>query len=247
MAVAKDGASLSRRLGRIVEDITTLEVNTIICDGMTGEQMTDPRHALFDLGSEYLDALMRLDPGFEPPPEMVAPAPICGGRAAFRALHKGAREALRRGDDRVHGDRAILTRVKVKSGQLVALFDRLRQRAREEGDAAAPAIRDNELTRNQINGSGDSTRKPPPLPLAADDRVLLRKTWELSTELIALQSVITLDGDVVSRVSRDFADDDHKVIHRIHGEGLTIAMANWSALMQAIAAMIGSVLGKKRG
>ena len=245
MAVAKDGASLSRRLGRIVEDITTLEVNTIICDGMTGEQMTDPRHALFDLGSEYMEALARLDPEFKPPPAMVALEPVCGGREAFRALHKGARAALARGD-RIRGDRAILTRVKVKSGQLVALFDRLRERVRDEGIAIEPAVLDNELTRNQINGSSDSRTKPPPLPLAADDRILLRKTWELSTELIALQSVITLDGDVVSRVSRDFADDDHKVIHRIHGEGLTIAMASWSALIQAIAQMIASVMGKRR-
>ncbi|MCA9662645.1 MAG: hypothetical protein KC486_30170, partial [Myxococcales bacterium] len=178
-------------------------------------------------------------------PAMVALEPVCGGREAFRALHKGARAALARGD-RIRGDRAILTRVKVKSGQLVALFDRLRERVRDEGIAIEPAVLDNELTRNQINGSSDSRTKPPPLPLAADDRILLRKTWELSTELIALQSVITLDGDVVSRVSRDFADDDHKVIHRIHGEGLTIAMASWSALIQAIAQMIASVMGKRR-
>ena len=80
-------ADLRAKLGRIVEDITSLEVNTILCDGMTGEQMTDPRQALFDVGSEYIDVLRRLIPGYEPGaqgklPAATLAAAIAGGAPA---------------------------------------------------------------------------------------------------------------------------------------------------------------------
>ncbi|MCB9565941.1 MAG: hypothetical protein H6710_01730 [Myxococcales bacterium] len=234
-------ADLRAKLGRIVEDITSLEVNTILCDGMTGEQMTDPRQALFDVGSEYIDVLRRLIPGYEPPPQTLLVDPICGSREVFRALHKAARDGLRAADadgrELAPHDRALLTRVKVKSGQLVALFDRLKA---GRAQASAAEALDNELCRAEINGR--SGPKPPPLPLSPDDFVLLRKTWELSTETIAMQSVITLDGDVVSRIQRGYADERHAVIHRIHGDGLRVALASWRELITAIGELVARIM-----
>lgn len=221
------------KLGRIVEDITSLEVNTILCDGMTGERMIDPRRALFDLGVEYIDALRRLVPGFQAPPQTLTADPICGSREVFRALHRAASDALQaaESDGRELGprDRTILVRVKVQSGQLVALFDRLKA---ARGAPSAPDAIENELSRTVIDGEGGS--KPPPLTLTLDDHMLLRKTWELSTETIAMQTVITLDGDVVSRIQRDYADERYAVVHRIHAEGLRVALASWREMISAI-------------
>lgn len=232
--------SARSKLGRILEDIGTLEVNTVLCDGMTGEQMTDPRHALFDLGDEYLGAVARLVPGFQPPPESQGKDPIRGARGVFELLHRAARDALR-GDAAAAlapSDRALLTRVKVKSGQLVALFDRLRAAAPAADSSAAV---DNALSRADINGSGARPR-PPPLPLSRDDHILLRKIWELSTDTIALQTVITLDGDVVSRVQRDYAGAAHADLHRLHGDGIAIAIRSWGAMIKAAADLLASLV-----
>jgi hypothetical protein len=46
--------------------------------------------------------------------------------------------------------------------------------------------------------------------------------------------LITLDGDVVSRVQRDFATPQHDALHRLHGEGVKIALSNWSRIIKAI-------------
>ena len=231
--------SARTKLGRIVEDIGTLEVNTVLCDGMTGEQMTDPRHALFDLGDEYLGAVARLVPGFQPPPETQGKDPIRGARGVFEHLHRAARDALRAdaGSALSPSDRALLTRIKVKSGQLVALFDRLRAAAPADPDAAV----DNALSRADINGSGARPR-PPPLPLSRDDHILLRKVWELSTDTIALQTVITLDGDVVSRIQRDYASAAHADLHRLHGDGIAVAIRSWGAMIKAAADLLASLV-----
>lgn len=230
-------AVLGGKLGRMVEDITTLEVNTIICDGMTGEEMSDPRQALFDVGAEYIDVLRRLVPGFQPPPES-APGPdqVCGSRAVFAALHVAARDA---DPDHLAGlsthERTLVTRVRVKSGHLVALFDRLRSATSDPADHI-----DNTLCRRAINGSDGFTR-PPPLPLTYDERMLLRKIWELSTETIAMQTVINLSGDVVSRLQRDYIGEQHAVLHKIHGEGIRIALTSWGAMIQAIGDLLGAL------
>lgn len=224
------------KLGRVVEDITTLEINTILCDGMTGEQMADPRQALFDLGYEYIEALRGLVPGFVPPPRSQGAEPICGSREVFAHLHRAARDALVAPPAGLgRQDRALVTRIKVKSGQLVALFDRLRQ-----GADPAAAI-DNELCRADINGSAGRPA-PPPLPLAQDDLIQLRKIWELSTDTIAMQTVITLGGDVVSRMQRDLVTDENAVLLRVHADGIKIALSSWGAMIKALGEFVGSLL-----
>lgn len=211
-------------LGRILEDIVTIEINTIVCNGMTGEQMVDPRHALFDIGVEYIEALRKLGADLDSLPDTCKKddKPVCGSKDVFSKLYEIARdfESTQTHTTCTPRQVTLVNRIKVKSGQIVALFDRLK------GET-------NEFSRSAMNDP--DTKKP--MVLGHDDRVFIRKIWELGTEEVVMQTVITLDGDVVSRVQRDFASKDHDVLHRLHGEGIKIALSTWATIIETIKAV----------
>ncbi len=224
---------LRGKIGRVVESITTLEINTLLADGMTGEQMVDPRQGLFDVGEEYCHAVKRLVPGLAEGHPALLGDQSCGSKQAFAALYTVAKQALAAPPANLSNvDRALLQRIKVKSAQVGAMFDRLAE------SSSTGAHLDNNLSRKQMN----LHPRPPPLPLEQDDLVFLRKIWELSTATIAVQTVITLGGDVVSRVQRDLIFDEHTTLLNIHREGISVAVASWSSMIKAIGEFFSSLI-----
>ena len=64
-----------------------------------------------------------------------------------------------------------------------------------------------------------------------DDLIQLRKIWEVGTEDIVMQTVIQLDGDVVSRIVPQYADDTYSGLHQFHSLGVNTALKYWGNLL----------------
>ena len=82
--------------------------------------------------------------------------------------------------------------------------------------------------------------------MTPDERVTLRKIWEVGTETVMLQTTIQLDGDVLTRL-RPFRDDTdaarYERLHTLHREGVETALATWQTLIDTAVRFVGLFTG----
>jgi hypothetical protein len=101
-------------------------------------------------------------------------------------------------------------------------------------------IRDNCATIVQIIGRRDAD---PKRELSVDDFITLRKIWEIGTEEIVMQTVIHLDGDVMTRVQPRWAGPDGRALLAIHSTSVATATSYWKLLVDTLGAFIQGVVG----
>jgi hypothetical protein len=71
-----------------------------------------------------------------------------------------------------------------------------------------------------------------PLPLRDSDLVMIRKVWELGTEVIAMQTIVQVDGDVITRLNPAFLDEKkYPKLYDYHNKGVDIALEHWASLI----------------
>lgn len=340
----------SDRVKRLVDDLTSLEINTIRRAEMTGESMPDPRHALYDIAAQYNTALNTLlagdarritggapqsvvavrftQPAYRHGEAMMLAVTVQDGRAAPQAgllirsmirsgpqmvpmqpassapdapcarLQSGQRDpgTLLEAKTDAHGGAFLLLSVPddARAGACVwievagieveieipltqvrgdlATFHYLNRRANEAPDRGHWLVRrielhsirlasllqsiknpsgagceTNDYSRRELNGlaTGGETvvAKPAPLTLAAPELVQIRKIWELGCEQIVMQTVVQLDGDVVTRISSDIEHEQHQLIHRLHADGVRVATHSWQFLVETLVGFAKSFLG----
>lgn len=80
-----------------------------------------------------------------------------------------------------------------------------------------------------------------PLPLREQDLVLIRKVWELGTEVIAMQTLVQVDGDVITRINPNFMDETrYPKLQDYHNQALSVALKHWSDLVNVAKELIVS-------
>lgn len=220
----------------LLEDVLHLEVNTILSDGIQGKGMPGPRHALIDLARAYYVKIEALDV------ELAGQAPadikdeqgrMKGSRAAFAWLSKTAAGLMKRAD-LGPAQRAVLLRVRSQSAIVEEMFKALGARMSD------PVLAQNDLTRTQLN---TATAAVPPLPLTPKERGAIRKMWELGTDNVVMQTVISIDGDVLNRIERGYASEQHQLLHRLHGEAVETSISTWRFLIQTAVGVVENLLG----
>lgn len=82
---------------------------------------------------------------------------------------------------------------------------------------------------------------PPPL-LDITDAVTIRKIWEVGTERVVLQTVIQVDGDVISRVNRSFATQQSQVVFDIHLHSIKTSVECWRYLLEVVGKLAGRTI-----
>lgn len=155
-------------------------------------------------------------------------------------------------DQRVEREKLItelsmLSRIKDKSDQIKGIFNTLCiQYLRQQGklkeisadmlastamcnmipdDDKMKRFLTNLLTRTEIEFYQE------PLILTTDQLALLRKIWEVGIEEIAMQTVVQLDGDVVTRILGKYAREDFAILHKLHNQGVSTALGFWKDLV----------------
>lgn len=218
-------------------DLTTLEINTIVKDNMTGRKMPLPGHAILDILGTYADKLqsysdrLKYDLKYLPTEhsnnsnETNQELPNDGTQdlrnfdqsllkcddEAFQMLRQTAKQFLKdNGASLSEGDQVIVRRIIRNSDQLGGLLRKLETRA--------PANSKNNKCSNSYLGCNRTAlikkenklgQHPEPI-LQPDEVSLVRKVWEIGVEQIVMQSTITITGDVVNRVQSGLTKDRDK-------------------------------------
>lgn len=213
-------SDFAERIQTIARDLTHIEVNTIIKPNMTGRKMPKPRHAFIEIARKYSLKLMQL--GYPVDENAIH----MGGFESFDRIRSRANEGLqvlqgkamrRELSEGEEMDMILFFRIKTMSDQIKGIFNALRRRGVREWD--------NDFSHEEIEEA------PPPLPLTPDEMVMLRKIWEIGLEEIAMQTIIQMDGDVLTRVQPKYATPESAVIREIHGESLNLALRFWGELI----------------
>ncbi len=79
------------------------------------------------------------------------------------------------------------------------------------------------------------------LALEREEYMAIQKYWELGTEVVVMQTVIQLDGDVYTRVLEKYAQEEYAYIHNIHNLAVNTSYRYWKSIIQIIAEFLSSV------
>ncbi len=250
----------------IAEDLMNLEVNTIIQTSlMTARKAPRPAHALLDIAWEYRETL--LEYGYEPTPER-APGettkyqqrsadepgpketPSVNGDT-FRTLYAMARERIENMDSEDSASsgpaadpeikQAVLSRIRKSSVEIANILDRVE--ARKKTSWAFGKTRRG-ILEYSIKHPDD---RSPDLAITNREWIMIRKVWEISVEQIAMQTVIQLDGDVVTRICRTYAGDEHHHLWNAHMDSTKVAMNSWQYLVETVGKFLTSAASLLRG
>jgi hypothetical protein len=299
-------SDLNENIKKIIDDLTNLEINTIIKPSMTAGKMPPARHALIMLAQEYgkkLDEIekrpaikskrdiekFRIEKGAynfqtclfsaEAGSQEVSRHDYAGSYNHFRYLRRFANALLEDlnpveypGRD---GDIVMLCRIRENSDLIKGVFNSLRSRidltrsnpnrvdknTRQWLEKAAQNVGhyrqtqfieksdlgyvekdfkvdiwDNNYTREEIE------REHPPFPLTTDDVVMIRKAWEIGTEVVVMQTVIQLDGDVITRINPEYAVAEQKYLQTIHNDNVAISLKAWGQLIGLVKDFFESII-----
>lgn len=244
----------------ILDDVFHLETNTIICDEITARRMPPTPHALIDIAQAYVGFLerQRVDVSTIVPVTTNPCTFFEIARAAKRILDTPA--AVRALANR---DRSVVQRIRRSSIHLVFLVRRMASQTGDlEGLEALEALRGkDELPSDQVlellaqhskqhiaaGSVWNATRtrlyelgakgETEPKQLRPQDRTAVRKIWEVRVEHVAMQSVVQLDGDIVTRVQDYYASADCAWLHDLHRQGVGTSIAMWHHLVETLAAL----------
>jgi hypothetical protein len=250
--------TLRAQVGDVARDLVSIEVNTILKENMTAARMPGVAAALLEIADRYLDWLHRFRVHLEPVwaaqrptgdaawPRLPAPdpnairvpmpSPLTFG-LTFERLGEIARQLGERPSDvpvpGVTGaDRFVLHRIERNCTALSALLMR------------HPGYADREVSVGDAEIDADSFAPP----MTTRDLLIVRKIWEVGTEEIVAQTVVTLDGDVTSRLGRRLTDaagitgEARTLVMALHDRSLDTAMGNWHALARAAASVVSGIV-----
>jgi hypothetical protein len=82
------------------------------------------------------------------------------------------------------------------------------------------------------------------MELLPDELVMLRKTWDIGLQQIVYQTVIQLDGDVITRIQSAFAEPNERNRHllEIHTTAVATSTAFWKGLVDLIGSFLSGIV-----
>lgn len=215
-------AGLRGQLERVAKNLFTLEVNTILKDGMTATRMPSSGHALIDIVNDYDTKLCELGS------TSVPAATGCASFAVFDALRTRAKAIYEnapgaRRTDLMYSASALLMlcRIRDNSDQLKGVMTALSEREKR-----------------LVTFTRDDA---PIVRLLPIEIMIVRKIWEIGTEEIAMQTVIQLDGDVVTRLQHLYAQQKDHPLVAIHNSAVSTAIGTWNHLVDTLGSFISGV------
>ena len=257
---------------RVFDDLLNIEVNTMLRSGMTGRKMPATGHALLDIHGGYESWLnaysVELNEGWSGfrvsadaeafRAETVAAGdgdrwwviddeqfvahlmiePPLEGEVNGIELFDGTRWRARIAED-VHrlldgrrgytvrdGGDVLLKRIVGNSDQLKAILER--------AASGQPPMLTRATATGFTNVDVDS--------IPRDDLITIRKAWEMGTEVIAMQTVVQLDGDIVTRLNSAYAAERYQPVRDLHRESVGSALEHWRYLVETLVTMAKSVV-----
>ncbi len=95
--------------------------------------------------------------------------------------------------------------------------------------------------------NGELRHRQIPRLLRTDEFGVVRKIWEVGTELVLVQTSVQLDGDVVTRISETLLSKEmaetHRIILAAHQENIATGLCHWRALVDVALKLVKDVIG----
>ena len=212
---------LRSRFHELATDLLSLEVNTLLKESILATKMPSAPHALLDIIGEY-DFKLK---------EMGDKEPLWAAQegaekvASWEYFHK-LRERAKALEGSVSGSsRLMLARIIDSADQIKGIFEKVQKR----GVQKEPFV----FTRRNAEGQA--------FPMMPDERMLLRKIWEVGTEEVMMQTVIHLDGDIITRLQPRCLEPGQQSLLRIHHEAVQSSANFWGKLVEIIGRFIGGI------
>ena len=254
------------RLRDLGQDLTNIEVNTILTDGMTGRKMPPYPEALNDIADRYARYLVdtvgldlidffnqahALEEGRAPSgvtsssdlkPEFKAgtqvPEALTNGEKDFRRLRWAASAVIddQKRDPVVQPE--VLTIVSRIHRHSGQLELVVRHLLEQGGVGDFIGIKGRALYQKLRERATELPGAP------AVDLTRIRKIWELGVDRIVLQSMLQLDGDIVFRADKSLDLKAREALVKAHREFVELGVNHWRAMFELLANLMGSVFNR---
>ncbi len=242
------------------EDVSTLEINTILKSDMVCVKMPDNNllalyqlsktyHLkIMDLGVKYRGLLpttishcgdMKIEDGynlFRGKPKF-----IMAGDKSFKELRNCARLGIRCINkhkaeielpiDEIRVDEMILTRIEMQSYEINNLLKKYEIKECYGGDEKRMFSTSKFLGQEKID-------------LGFRDRQVIIKALDLGVERVVMQTRIGMDGDITTRISEKFADNPKQFILDVHNKTINISVSFWKTLFETLVSFGKLILSK---
>lgn len=114
-------------------------------------------------------------------------------------------------------------------------------RIQRNSDQVMDILKRRELTALSLRrGMDEDVRRMADLKTA--DIVIVRKAWDMGTETVVMQSVIQIDGDVVTRVLKGRDTATNGVIVGVHRDAVDTSFRYWSFMVDALGRFAGKAV-----
>lgn len=258
------------RLRDLGQDLTNIEVNTILADGMTGRKMPPYPEALYDIADRYARCLVD-DVGLDlidffnqarALEEARAPSGVTSasdlrpaflaGTAVPEALTNGAEDFRRlrwAAKAVIDHQRSVPPRDPVLEPEVLTIVNRIHRHSGQL-ELVVGKLLEEAGADDLIGVDGDALyrklRDPKiQVPVApAVDLTRIRKIWELGVDRIVLQSVLQLDGDIVFRADKNLDLKAREALVKAHREFVELGVNHWRAMFELLANLMGSVFDR---
>lgn len=205
----------------IARDLLALEINTILKDGMSSQKMPAPEDAVIDVLIDYCDYLR---------PRVEASR---DGKTWKDVTHDQARAF-------VTEDRRTLDAAGLQTLRAIALALKLLPGTPEGDQAVLSRI---QRYCDQMKGFiKQPVCRGKALALTTEQVVLLRKIWEIGTETVVMQTVVQIDGDVVTRIQQGRQGTENQQLHAAHRQSVEVSFRHWQFLVDALGRMVGAAM-----
>lgn len=219
-------------VSRLLDDLTHLEINTIIKKGMTSAPQPERiEEVLYVLMSNYKEKLQvivrRNEVEFGIDEDKIT---------SYSQLYDSM--------DNLN-DRMDQEGIRIEEGDYIIFL-------RMKSFCNYLRSRQNEITFTRRNGIGkDATVYTVDLrefgsfelEMNSRDRVMIKRLYDLGTERIVMQTRFGIDGDVVTRIEENFANKPKQVVLDLHEEHTNLSLKYWQSLINIVKSI---VVGIKR-
>lgn len=202
---------IKEQIRTLAKDLTNLEIITIVKPNITGRKMPDPTTALKNICDKY--SIKLRDLGAEIP------------------------------EDENWGSKETFQKIESNSTSKIEELKKEIKELEKVGDVLPPArkadlwmlYRIKTMTQAILQRYENNGNEIPP---TADNLTLIRKSWELGIEEIAMKTVVQLDGDIITRVQEKYITEEYATIHKLHHIGVDKSFAFWKMLADILESLV---------
>lgn len=217
-------------IGKLLDDLTHLEINTIIKKGMTSApQPEEIEEVLKVLLEDYKDKLGTIH-NRNKIDEVITLEAVMSYKDFYTVLHKLSKFMKANDIWLDDGDYVIFMRMKSFCKYL---------ESRKEDIVLTPrnGISDTDTiyTVNMYDFANFT------LKMNSRDRVMIKRIYDLGTERIVMQTRIGIDGDVTTRIEESFANRPKQIVLDLHDKQTNLSVKYWQSLVNVVKDLVSGI------